>query len=444
MKNITAVNEGNQKEYKFKFLVYPNITYQKDLEKDSFIVVIRNVIDVLNLIRGDIHFTVIVPEIVESLSVLNNVEQVIYEMPSYPNAMRTHFDFNKLMEIIDYKRNDFDVVYSHLPEHTAQLTNLFNNNTNINPLFIGYCHWYEVKENTKYDKDMFLVNISGTLEMEECGVNSLWLKNLVLERSAEYFYQDVIEKLDRIIQPHYLGVEGVNFNRANIEKNSILFNHRDNEYTGWDWFIKTLDSLWEERQDFHLYTTLAEVDKPYATKVEITSRTEYLNFISKIYIGVGCFEKYSAWSIATTDGLSQGIPYLLPNSMSFPEMLPNYPLFYDSKKDFKFMLKRLFDYDIEYGETVKWIKENMMNYLWTDRVSTWFDEWKVLEKMDCVGDSDGYNRLLDFIKTQKTVTKEQILTEMNWGIRIGFSKYRNRLRNEPGIVFTKKNYKFIE
>ena len=32
------------KEYKYNILVYPNITYQKDLEKDSYVVVLCNII----------------------------------------------------------------------------------------------------------------------------------------------------------------------------------------------------------------------------------------------------------------------------------------------------------------------------------------------------------------------------------------------------------------
>ena len=57
----------NDKEYKYKILVYPNITYLKDLEKDSFVVVLGNIIRELNKIRNDLHFTIIVPEFVNSL-----------------------------------------------------------------------------------------------------------------------------------------------------------------------------------------------------------------------------------------------------------------------------------------------------------------------------------------------------------------------------------------
>ena len=43
--------EVDDKEYKYKVLVYPNITFQKDLEKDSYVVVLGNIIKEMNKIR---------------------------------------------------------------------------------------------------------------------------------------------------------------------------------------------------------------------------------------------------------------------------------------------------------------------------------------------------------------------------------------------------------
>ena len=40
----------SDKQYDYKILVYPNITYMQDLEKDSYVVVLRNVIKELNKI----------------------------------------------------------------------------------------------------------------------------------------------------------------------------------------------------------------------------------------------------------------------------------------------------------------------------------------------------------------------------------------------------------
>ena len=52
----------DDKEYKYKILVYPNITFMKDLEKDSYVVVLRNVIKELNKVRDDIFWTILSPE----------------------------------------------------------------------------------------------------------------------------------------------------------------------------------------------------------------------------------------------------------------------------------------------------------------------------------------------------------------------------------------------
>jgi len=82
------------KAYKYKILVYPNITYMKDLEKDSYVVVLRNVIKELNKVRDDIHWTILSPKHVMSLQ-FENTEQLMIDMPSYPNKMRTHFNAMK-------------------------------------------------------------------------------------------------------------------------------------------------------------------------------------------------------------------------------------------------------------------------------------------------------------------------------------------------------------
>ena len=55
------------KTYDYKILVYPNITFQKDLEKDSYVVVLGNIIKELNKVRDDLFFTIISPTHIQSL-----------------------------------------------------------------------------------------------------------------------------------------------------------------------------------------------------------------------------------------------------------------------------------------------------------------------------------------------------------------------------------------
>ena len=427
------------KEYKYKVLVYPNITYMKDLEKDSYVVVLRNLIKELNKVRNDIHWTILSPYEVKSL-IFPNTTQLPIELPSYPNAMRTHFNHKQLMKTIDWKKNDYDIVYSHLPEHTLQLSNMFVNETNINPMFIGYCHWFEVPENTAYSKKMLMHNIAGILEMEECGVNTEWLKDLVLEKAREVYHSRVVSELDHIIQPHYLGVDDISTGHKH-KHGTILFNHRDNEYTGYTWFVKQMDELWEKRQDFKVYTTLTDLDRPYAERVKLSSRDDYLNFVRSMHMGVGCFKKYSAWSISTTDGLSQGVPYILPNGMCYPEMVgEQYPLLYKGSDGFKSTIEYMLDEPKARDEANNYLAPKLNDFRWSERVLKWFDDWKYFDKLKVMSDTDSYKKIVEHIHKKKSVSKKELLDYMGWGVRISFSEYRNRLRLEDTIKFTKNRY----
>ena len=438
-------DQDSEKEYNYKILVYPNITYMRDLEKDSYVVVLHNVIKELNKIRDDIHWTILSPTDIKSLT-FENTTQIPINMPSYPNAMRCHFNYEEIKKNLRWKYTDYDVLYSHLPEHTLNMINLLENDTNINPKVVGYCHWYEVPENTNYSKTMLMNNVAGMLEMEECGVNSEWLKDLVLDKVARTYHPRIVHSLEEIIQPHYLGIDKVDM-KSKPTGNNIIFNHRDNEYTGFRWFINQMDLLWDKRQDFTVYTTLADIDRPYARRVKISSRDEYLKFLKSMKVGVGCFQKYSAWSISTTDSLSMGVPYVLPNKLCYPEMVgKDYPLLYNNSKEFLQNIEDVLNSDFVRGVAVTYLKKSINDFKWEKRVPSWFNKWNFLNpnEFKMIGNkSESYNKILDFIHKKKSATKNDILTYLNWGVRISFSPYRNRLRNEPTIRFTKDRYEVI-
>ena len=54
---------NQSREYKYRCLVYPNITFQKDFTKDSYYIIMSNILKYLTALRQDIHFTVLTPEI---------------------------------------------------------------------------------------------------------------------------------------------------------------------------------------------------------------------------------------------------------------------------------------------------------------------------------------------------------------------------------------------
>lgn len=422
-------------EINWKMLIYPNITFSDDLEKDSFIVVLKPILKYLLEKRKDLYITVLVPRHVTSLE-MERVEQRYINLPTYPNSMRTHFDFFAIKAAINAMEEEYDIVYSHLPEHTPQLKNYFANETNLDPRFIGYLHWIELDENSPYPSRMTKANLSGILEMQECGVNSKWLKDLILQEAKKELSTTRIANLEKIIQPHYLGIESFT-PRKTLDKNTILFNHRAGEYTGWNWFCEQMDELWKERTDFKVYTTIIEEKKPWLRKVNLKSRQEYLDFLKKeVRLGVGAFHMYSAWSVSVTDGLSQGIPYLLPADLCYPEMVgEKYKYFYYERHQFLSCVKDIFDLDP--SKKFEWGSE----FLWPTVLDKWFDGWKnIFEPASLLKDSKVYEGMVEFIQQKKKVTKKELLRFLGWGKTFRWSPYRNMLRNDERIKLTVSGY----
>ena len=428
------------KEYGYNILVYPNITYQKDLEKDSYVVVLCNIIKELNKIRDDIYWTIISPRQIDSLD-FDNTEQIILPLPSYPNAMRTHFDFKTIIREIDWKKKHYDIVYTHLPEHALQLKNLLYNNTNINPSFIGYTHWTEFPEITNYDMTVMDVNFLGILEMERCGINTQGQKNLVIKNAKTHLNDDVVNRLDEILEPQYLGWEIPKYKKQTTDKKIIVFNHRPHKYKNFDWFLKQMDRLWNHRQDFEVWVPLIDsVSKPYMTNDKY-DRFGYFSKLSSCYLGVSCEQRYGGWAISATDGMSVGVPYMFSDNDYYHELANDAGIYYDGGDEFFGKINNLLD------------NKNLRND-WSDKSLERFEQGKwetainqfdnmlneTISNLPTIGETDSYKRILDFIHKKKSVSKADILDYLNWGVRISFTSYRNRLRLEPTIKFTKDRY----
>ena len=70
------VDKNKSTQYDYKILLYGNYTYRQNLEADSLVEVLRHTIPFISK-RWKVHFTLLIPEFVQSLDFPNNQEYMV-------------------------------------------------------------------------------------------------------------------------------------------------------------------------------------------------------------------------------------------------------------------------------------------------------------------------------------------------------------------------------
>ena len=432
--NLFDIGKEIKHQNTVRVLVYPNITFQKDLEKDSYIQVIKKQIKLLNEIRDDLWFYLILPKPVPSLQ-FDNVTQMYIDLPTYPPTMRSHFDVSKLQKMLGEKL-DFDLVMCHLPEHAHALKNTLYNVTHHVPPFFGYSHWFDVEQIVSWPKDSFLQNMTGLLEYDRCYLNTQHQKDLVIEQAEDTFNHITIERLRNILMPQHLGVDRSDIvSDINYEPEKIIvFNHRPDTYKHFKEFIAVCDKLWEMRQDFKVWIPLLE--KPNRDYVITTKGDKdwYYKQLQKCYIGFSPKQKYGGWSVATTDGMMNGVPYIMYDAGYYHELYEQGDFFEDDDDAFMLLNTYLNDPDYRNEEASKaldWVGTRLVYKDEVVNMNQYMDD--LLADQKVMGDSDKFNEIVHYIRKRGSVTKIELMDWLNWGRGIKWSPYRRALMEHPNI-----------
>ena len=432
--NLFEIGKEEIHQNTVRVLVYPNITFQEDLEKDSYIQVIKNQIKLLNDIRSDLWFYLILPCPVPSLA-FDNVTQWFLDFETYPQAMRSNFRVDVVRKMLNNSL-DFDVVMSHLPEHTHQLTNTLYNVTHHMPPVMGYCHWWDFKNTVSWPKDSFLQNITGLLEYDRCYLNTQHQKDLVLEQAGETFNTKTITKLDEILTVQHLGVDAKDIidNINETPEKIIVFNHRPDTYKHFKQFMAVCDKLWELRQDFKVWVPL--LDKPNREYVVTTKGDKewYYKELQKCYMGFSPKQSYGGWSVSTTDGMMNGVPYIMYDAGYYHELNPKGEFFKDDHEALMLMNTYLDDPQFRNEEAenaLECIYESLIYKNKMIEMSKYMDD--LLSRQKVMGNSDKFKEMVEFIKTNKEVRKIDLMDWLCWGRGIKWTPYRRALMNHPNI-----------
>ena len=416
-----------------RVLVYPNITWQKDLEQDSYVQVLKNMIRELK--DKDIFWTILSPQHIDGLD-FDNTEQLMWELPTYPPAMRSHFDvmkFRNLMKDVD----EIDLVMSHLPEHTHQLVNTLYNLTHHTPKVIGYAHWFDFNHVCVWAKDSFKQNICGLLEMEKCYINTQTQKNMVLEQARDHFNLQTIHQLDEILTVQYLGVKQEDILKEYEPEHEkiIVFNHRPEAYKHYKEFIQLMDELWKQRQDFKVWVPLltGEPDRPYLTN-EKFDKQGYYDKLKTCCVGFSPKQKYGGWSVATTDGMMNGCPYIMYDGEYYHELWDGADFFTTDQEALDLLNRYLDDSDHRFEMQMLGMHHLSTKLNYKHEMETMYQDFCDLINNTKSTNSDKTNELIEVIKDRGSITKRELFSEYcGWGRGIKWTPYRRALMEHPNV-----------
>ena len=71
-------------------------------------------------------------------------------------------------------------------------------------------------------------------------------------------------------------------------------------------FLEIMDKLYEQRQDFKVWVLASKSDREYIT-VEKGDKDFYYKKLQECRVGFSPKQTYGGWSVATTDGMMNGV-----------------------------------------------------------------------------------------------------------------------------------------
>ena len=419
-----------------RILVYPNIT-SKNYETDSYVDALSMMISSLREVRSDLFWHIISPAKLNRLDFPNTQQFVINGFNTYSPQMRIHFNTDEFAkEVLNYKTYQYDVVFSHLPEHTLQLMNLLKYRTHFELRCFGYCHWFDFPKIVTW-KDTFMHNITGLLEMDKCFVNTQAQKDLVLKTASDLYSPVVVQKLNSILEPNYLGIKETDCAPRVCEKTEkiIAFNHRPWVYKDYDTFLKTCDLLWQKRQDFKVWVPLEKTPQGPYMYTDKFDKKGYYEHLSKCRVCYAPKQKYAGWSISATDAMMNGCPAVYFDAPYYKELCPVADTFSNPEAAVELLSKYLDDEEYRNTKATEQLQYAQRSLPYKNRsvhtLSAAIDD--TLGKSVCVQSQSKLNELKDFIKKKGVVSKKDLLSNFGWGQGINFTRYRSALLKDPNI-----------
>jgi len=195
--------------------------------------------------------------------------------------------------------------------------------------------------------------------------------------------------------------------------------------------------LYKTRQDFEVWVPLWETKVTEKFKWLNTDKFDKEGYYRKLQtcrVGFSPEQTYGGWSVATTDGLMNGCPFIMYDADYYKELNPTADFFTTEDEAITLLNKYLDDesYRNEKAtESFNYVSENLLYEYSIGKLSNDIDS--IINNSYGVGNSKKLTNMINYIKDKKVVSKADLIEKTGWGRGIKFSPYRRSLMNHPNI-----------
>lgn len=361
---------------------------------------------------------------------LPGVHRVPQRIPVRRTSAACHFDSNWYMTL--YKRLAFDLVWSQLPEVSAQLR--YAGEPHPEPVskpVVVTQHNYVIHKSLPYEyhEHLAMAQLSGALASQANVFNSEHCVAMFRDQVDRYLVPDQGARIaETAVRIDYGTLEpdlGPTPERPPNPVPVIVYNHRLLSHKNWKATFTMLDELYRDGVAFELHLLANTNEKaghvrhyPWLKMKLSPTRAEYLAALRMGDINV-LHSRHETFCISAVESMALGQPLVAPAGITFPQITGadqgnGYPYLFDTPAQCKAMVRDLLtdpERRAKWGDVVR--KHVMAHYTTPLWVTSYFELFDRLATWKRIGMPDeGQQHLVDGLKACAGQTLPELMRHL--------------------------------
>ena len=316
------------------------------------------------------------------------------------------------MAVVQVDSNNFT-----LQVYNSQDENLISS-TGIDTVLTGssYIEFFIYENNSTLSfQNYSYINYSVENDSPSTGLNAISQFNINPESDCQtqgfdrgdnityynFLNKEQVSKMKKIIKPLYRGWDNVDGERKqpSTDKKIIVFNHRPNTYKSYPWFLKQMDKLWKQRQDFKVWVPLADTQDREYISIDKFNRQGYFTELSKCWVGVCGKSYHKGWVNSAADGMSVGTPYIFLNENYYSETIKDSGIYFSDDNEFMIKINKILDDENYRKKYSKKSKETAKENTWDITIKKYNEHFLLAEKKlkQIKEKTESYKKIVSYI-----------------------------------------------